>query len=186
MKLPSIPRRGEDIAAKVEQIINFIRASRVTSVVGGTIRETPNGSVITVKPGKASKGVPETCGAFKIEQGEEPNELTVTQSTIIGETPAGFTEGKKTFVIATVSGVIYGKIEIDNEGDASNAQVLDAEDLPADTDTTYHIEIGRYTVEGTGEEAVINFTQVKCGPLTADVCRNWFTSEAPYYGVTWR
>lgn len=127
-----------------------------------------------------------SCSAFRLGMGEAPNQLTVTESTILGVIPGDFVDGKKIFTIASTDGKIYGKITIGADGEPTNAQVLQAAEMPADTAGDYHIEIGTFRVEGTGPDAVLNFSQTKCGPLDATVCRNWFAAEAPYFGVSWR
>lgn len=57
MKLPSMPQRGGSVETTVRDIINYIRATTVTSVNGGILKETPNGTIINVqKPGVTSTG----------------------------------------------------------------------------------------------------------------------------------
>ena len=127
-----------------------------------------------------------SCSAFRLGMGEAPNQLTVTESTILGVIPGDFVDGKKIFTIASTDGKIYGKITIGADGEPTNAQVLQGAEVPADTAGDYHIEIGTFRVEGIGPDAVLSFSQTKCGPLDATVCRNWFAAEAPYFGVSWR
>ena len=78
MKLPSNPLRGESIAAKVVEIINFMRASRITSVVGGQVRETPNGTVLIFKPGPGGGGSsgPATCPFGELSTNTEDPPVT--------------------------------------------------------------------------------------------------------------
>jgi hypothetical protein len=126
-----------------------------------------------------------SCSAFRLGMGEAPNQLTVTESTILGVIPGDFVDGKKIFTIASTDGKIYGKITIAADGEPTNAQVLQGAEVPANTGADHHIEIGTFRVEGTGPDAVLSFSQTKCGPLDATVCRNWFAAEAPYFGVSW-
>ncbi len=172
--------------AKWRALGSYLAGSVIRGGPGMRVRRMGNKTIVTAKR-RFSSGVAENpCGAFRLERGEDPNKLVVTESTIIGQVPADFVEGKKIFTISSEAGKIYGKIIIGDDGEASAAEVLQGEDVPADTDTAYHREIGTFTVEGTGEDAVLTFTQTNCGPLDADVCRNWFASAAPFYGVSWR
>lgn len=176
---------GPMTPAKWRALGEHLQNGTVRGGPGLRVRQVGRHTILSAKRRFPVGGASDSCTAFKLAQGAENNELTVTESTILGETPADFTEGKKTFTIARESGVIYGKIAISSAGAPTDAEVLEAAEIPDDSDEVFHREIGRYIVEGTGEDAVIRFTQTKCGPLDATVCRNWFTSEAPYYGLTW-
>ena len=62
MKLPSMPQRGGSVETTVRDIINYIRATTVTSVNGGILKETPNGTIINVqKPGVTSTSAATAC-----------------------------------------------------------------------------------------------------------------------------
>ena len=66
MKLPSMPQRGGSVETTVRDIINYIRATTVTSVNGGILKETPNGTIINVQ----KPGVTSTSGATACPFGE--------------------------------------------------------------------------------------------------------------------
>lgn len=66
MKLPSMPQRGGSVETTVRDIINYIRATTVTSVNGGILKETPNGTIINVQ----KPGVTATSGATACPFGE--------------------------------------------------------------------------------------------------------------------
>jgi hypothetical protein len=51
---------------------------------------------------------------------------------------------------------------------------------PNDTDTSFYYSLGYY--EYVDEAPTV--TNYGCGSLDVTVCRNWFASEAPFYGVT--
>ena len=62
MKLPSMPQRGGSVETTVRDIINYIRATTVTSVNGGILKETPNGTIINLqKPGVTSTSAATAC-----------------------------------------------------------------------------------------------------------------------------
>lgn len=44
-----MPQRGGSVETTVRDIINYIRATTVTSVNGGILKETPNGTIINVQ-----------------------------------------------------------------------------------------------------------------------------------------
>jgi hypothetical protein len=48
MKLPDYPRKGIPVEQTVDQIIDFLRASKITSFVGGKVRETPSGTTLAL------------------------------------------------------------------------------------------------------------------------------------------
>ena len=67
MKLPSMPQRGGSVETTVRDIINYIRATTVTSVNGGILKETPNGTIINVqKPGVTSTSAANVCAFGEI------------------------------------------------------------------------------------------------------------------------
>lgn len=78
MKLPSYPLRGDDVQAKIVEIINFLRAVRITSVVGGMVRETANGTGLVFKPGLGGGGgtTATTCPFGELETSTDDPPVT--------------------------------------------------------------------------------------------------------------
>jgi hypothetical protein len=194
IKLPEVVRKGDPVKAEDYNAIRAALQSLIQrtknlqiqpSVDIGVKTDGTQGQLLYLK--KASRGNPSgvSCSAFRLGMGEAPNQLTVTESTILGVIPGDFVDGKKIFTIASTDGKIYGKITIGADGEPTNAQVLQGAEVPANTGADHHIEIGTFRVEGNGPDAVLSFSQTKCGPLNATVCRNWFAAEAPYFGVSW-
>lgn len=91
MKLPSMPQRGGSVETTVRDIINYIRATTVTSVNGGILKETPNGTIINVqKPGVTSTSAANVCAFGEI--------ITVDDGTYTRAISGGvFLCGDKTF-----------------------------------------------------------------------------------------
>lgn len=52
MKFPSEPREGRPIADDFRDMVNWLRASRITKVIGGRLKESPTGSVLEIFPSK--------------------------------------------------------------------------------------------------------------------------------------
>lgn len=75
MNIPTNPLKGEPVISKITEIIRFIRASRITSVVGGHLRETPNGTVLTIKPGSGG-GSSSASGPFLLSTSTIDGDLT--------------------------------------------------------------------------------------------------------------
>ena len=91
MKLPSMPQRGGSVETTVRDIINSIRATTVTSVNGGILKETPNGTIINLqKPGVTSTSAANVCAFGEI--------ITVDDGTYTRAISGGvFLCGDKTF-----------------------------------------------------------------------------------------
>jgi hypothetical protein len=56
MRIPPYPTKGGSVQATIREIIDYIRATTITSVSGGKMRVYPNGTVIEIKPKEASGG----------------------------------------------------------------------------------------------------------------------------------
>ena len=93
MRIPPYPRKGESVAQTVKELIDFVRASRVTSVQGGRLNYTPNGTSIEIAP-KAKQGgliTSATCTPWK---------ATITNTGTVG-TPVW----KVSFAFGTLNSV---------------------------------------------------------------------------------
>lgn len=160
-------------------------ARRTPNVAGGGVSHV-FGSTIVVPPKRSKRGTSAvTCSAFRLVK-SATNKFTVSESTVAGLTPSGFTAGKKEFTVATTDGKVYAKLVINSSGEPVSATIEQAAAVPSDTATNYHRLIGTFHVEGAGDSAVLTLTQSNCGPFDAVICRNWFASAAPYYGLTWQ
>lgn len=182
---PPMPSKSMNVLDWCYKVWRYIRATTPKAGPGLKMVETPTGTIFSLAPQHGGTVTGPDCAGFRLARGAENDQLTVSESTIIGAHPSGFTEGKKTFTISTADGKIYGKIHIATDGTVSAADVLQGSSVPADGSGDYYREIGTFHVEGTGSEAVLSFTQTNCGPLDASVCRNWFAAAEPYYGVSW-
>jgi hypothetical protein len=51
MKFPNPPRQGESVSQSFRELLNWIRANNITSVIGGRLAESPSGKTLFIKPG---------------------------------------------------------------------------------------------------------------------------------------
>jgi hypothetical protein len=106
--------------------------------------------------------------------------VVIRESTIGGIVPGGFSGGVQTF--SGASGKLFGRLTINGTtGAVSSATIITAASLPANTSTQFHIQIGEWETNEADEIIVWND---RYGPVDANICRNWFAGEAPYFGVT--
>jgi len=109
--------------------------------------------------------------------------LNVVSSTLAGEIPTGFSPGEA-FLLTPETGtrLVYGRLTIDDTTGAVTAiEILQAATVPEDTAALRHVLIGNYVFADGEFTSVSNY---RYGPIDATICRNWFVSEAPFYGVT--
>ena len=71
---------------------------------------------------------------------------------------------------------VYIKIIMDGTDGTYTDEIVVDSGVVSDATTTY-FQIGSVSADGV-------ITQSACGPFYVTVCRNWFASEAPYYGIT--
>lgn len=55
MKMPSMPQKGEPVEPTVRRIIECLKSLRITSVVGGQVRQSSGGTTIVVNPSPPAK-----------------------------------------------------------------------------------------------------------------------------------
>lgn len=85
-------------------------------------------------------------------------------------TPAGGTQ------------LVYGLIILNGiTGLVTSREILQGSSVPEDGQTIYHVPIGSYVF---ADGAITSVSNYRYGPIDATICRNWFTAEAPFYGVT--
>jgi hypothetical protein len=65
-------------------------------------------------------------------------------------------------------------------GDVTSRSLGFGNEMPANTADTFYVQIGSYS---TVDEK-LTVQNSRYGPIDATICRNWFSSEAPYFGVT--
>jgi hypothetical protein len=86
MKLPSMPRTGVPVSETVKDIINYLRATRVTSFVGGQVKETPGGTSLVISAARTMQDAAkeELCAFGSIETWIDNNSGGTPKATITG------------------------------------------------------------------------------------------------------
>lgn len=146
-----------------------------------TSREQP-----TLPPSTGGSTAPVVRRPFELVKIDESH-FRLMASTLAGgsSTDIGFDEGDPDpGMVFTVSGdgMVYGKLTINSSGEITNREILNGSSPPANTSTTFHTVIGSYGFT----DGVLYVSNNGYGPIEAVICRNWFTSTAPFYGVTWQ
>lgn len=57
MKFPDLPQKGKRVEDSIRQILDYIRASRITGVSGGTLRQSSNGTTIQIGKTRPSQNI---------------------------------------------------------------------------------------------------------------------------------
>jgi len=192
MTIPSF-RKGDKLrAADLQLLADAVRANRVLPGTGIRITGSPNGTTVAVVVGRSAPPGSSSIQPFQLmvasTEGENPTPcIRVAASTLAGGSSAdlGFSEGDDPPYLLTPSkGVLVGGITIDGTtGDVTSRWLNIESTMPEDDGTTFYVEIGTVTDgESPGTWIVSNS---RYGPVFAQICRNWYAAEAPFFGVNW-
>ena len=112
MKIPAMPQKGKPVADTIRDLINYVRATRVSGVVGGKLRESPNGTTIEISGEK--RQIPANLNyPFKISVATVASEIrlhvnygAVYQSLVYDYDPSGtaHVNGNTALVATTIGG----------------------------------------------------------------------------------
>jgi len=83
MKFPSLPIKGRPVKDTIREILNYIRSSRITSVVGGRLVRTPSGTAIHIKSSSGTAGGG-TSSHFKVSGATYDSGAATYQVTVRG------------------------------------------------------------------------------------------------------
>jgi hypothetical protein len=89
MRPPSEPKRGESIRQKVIELTRYARASTVTSVIGGSLKESANGKTIEIPKGgisRSGKSVILPLDVYNLKQDGETFRVAVREGYVIERT----------------------------------------------------------------------------------------------------
>jgi hypothetical protein len=108
-------------------------------------------------------------------------EVWIGAGTVAGDLPSDFDPAEGKSMAGSGSGNVWAEVNINGTtGDIVSVAVEGGGTTPNDTDTSFYYTLGNYSYT----DGVPTITNYGCGSLDVTVCRNWFASEAPIYGVT--
>ena len=108
-------------------------------------------------------------------------QVWISAGTVAGDLPSGFDPAEGKSIAGGGSGNVWAEVNINGTtGDIVSVAVTGGGTTPNDTDTSFYYTLGNYSYT-VGVPTITNYG---CGSLDVTVCRNWFASEAPFYGVT--
>jgi hypothetical protein len=108
-------------------------------------------------------------------------QVWIGAGTVAGNLPSDFDPAEGKSIAGSGSGNVWAEVNINGTtGDIVSVAVEGGGTTPNDTDTSFYYTLGNYSYT----DGVPTITNYGCGSLDATVCRNWFASEAPFYGVT--
>jgi hypothetical protein len=179
------------LRAWLDALLAFTTATRPLPSDSCDISESAHGSRIELSAVISDAIAAETPRPLALSVEIDPNappvppvyKIRVRPSTIAGgsSTDIGFSEGDDPpYLLTPQVGVVQGGITIDGDGNVTSRWIEIVGSITADSDDTFYIEIG--TVGQDGTDWITSNSLF--GPISAKICRNWFASEAPYYGVT--
>lgn len=107
----------------------------------------------------------------------------IQAGTVAGFTPSEWggsnIDGK--IISSSGSGDVWAEINInETSGEIINVAVAGGGSTPSSTSTSFYYILG-YFIYNQGIPTISNYG---CGSLDVTVCRNWFATSAPFYGVT--
>ncbi|MEI6036096.1 MAG: hypothetical protein WCS65_17665 [Verrucomicrobiae bacterium] len=186
MILPREPAQGDNIliwASNVQRLLRefdrrlngILPSRRVASIPGNaTATSSPQPFTLSVTTDPEDTNIPPAP------------QIRVLPSTLAGgsSTDLGFSEGDHPqYLLTPAEGILQGGITIDGTTGAVTSRWLEiSATLTADDATTYYVEIGTVHYNTTSE--LWQATNSRYGPITATVCRDWYASAAPFFGVS--
>jgi hypothetical protein len=108
-------------------------------------------------------------------------QVWISAGTVNGVLPSGLNAQDGKFIASTGSGQVWAEIDInENTGAITSVQVNSGSNTPSNTNAKFYYPLGVYSYS----ESIPTVTNYGCGSISVTVCRNWFASQSPYYGVT--
>jgi hypothetical protein len=190
---PNRPLLRELSADRLNTILQEIRRNKPKGERGITVRQDGTGTYIglaaSLPRGGTSAPTTRPFEMSTLNEGtsEAPEwKVRVLPSTLAGgsSTDLGFAlADDPPYLLDADVGVLQGGVTIDAEGEITSRWLEIVAELSADTDTEFHVEIG--TVAYDEEAETWSVENSRYGPITAIICRRWFTTEPPLYSVEW-
>lgn len=69
MKLPDMPRKGVPVESTVKSIIDYLRATKIRGFVGGQVKESANGTTLSILPSGPKSKPKDTLPPFHVRLG---------------------------------------------------------------------------------------------------------------------
>ena len=155
-----MPMKGKPVEQTVSDIINYLRACRITGMVGGRVQETPNGTTLHVIPGKIKGG---TITGVTL-----PFSISVSDTSLIAA--AGIIdvdEHAEEINTTMTNGTWYFRAKVvinDSTGEITSTDVLWSTTEAANTSTDFYQTLAEVDiVSGVPDASTI--VQYNYGPL---------------------
>jgi hypothetical protein len=187
---PQRPLLRELSADRLNTILQEIKRNKPKGERGITVRQSGDGTYIGLAAA-FQRGTPTLAtrpfqlSIVNVSQTEEPEwKVRVLPSTLAGgsSTDLGFAlADDPPYLLTAEEGIVQGGITVDEDGEITSRWLEIVQELSADTDTQFYVEIG--TVQEDEESETFNVENSRYGPIDATICRDWF-SNPPTYGVT--
>lgn len=108
-------------------------------------------------------------------------QVWVNAGTIANQLPEDFDPATGKFIASSESGYAWAEVEIDEDtGDITSVGVYGGASTPANTDSKFYYTLGYFSYSSGGPTV----TNYGCGSIDVTICRNWFTTEPPFYGIS--
>jgi hypothetical protein len=182
---PPYAQRGQPISPSAfNALIDMVKSSQLTSVVGGTFSRSIGGTTLTI--GQQSSGGGRTSGSkcwFQLSDASEGNELKIeiAQDQIAGRYPQGMGLGFAPYKITITANTYFyisvkyntTTLEIDTADDA--IQIVDSTQLEVNTTEKIFILIGTAVVKNNA----INKVESICDQPIPSPCYLAWEPETP-------
>ena len=199
MRLPGVISKGANLTEWSKVLEAYLRSITPRSSSNITIATGPGGTSFRAlepqrpSPPSATQGVQPLQLVVTTDPADTSTppapKIRVYASTVAGgaSTDLGFAPGDTpAYYLTPRVGVVQAGITLDDStGEITSRWIEIVSALTADTDTNHYVEIGAVSRTTSGGVTTWTAHNSRYGPINAQICRNWFAAESPYYGVTW-
>jgi hypothetical protein len=180
MKLPSKKRPGNPIlASDWNTLIDALAARTPQPGTGAELVFSSGGFTYRVRKTSASDAGAASCANLKVFS-STPEGQTIKR-LFVGVGSVGTVVFDEDEDLGPLDGnkekLILAKITLDGQDGTYEAELVALADAPEPTETISYFLLGSVNKDGA-------ISQHGCGPVSVTVCRNWYASEAPYFGMT--
>lgn len=109
------------------------------------------------------------------------DEVWIGGGVINGQFPDGFDSVAGKLLANSGSGFVWAKIKINEDTGAIELyEINSGASIPSGENYEFYYGLGFYSYNGN----FATVTNYGCGSLDVNVCRNWFVTSPPFYGVS--